>query len=144
MNNPPHEIIIKKSRIDKFIGYTLCTIMFLCGLYMLFTKRDLKGLVLIILCPILFIWHDKEFKEAIILLKISSEGLWTPKHGYKPWHNIQKLRFKYTGGGVGGYRRYLEVYRGDPFNADEVIDISSMNILKYILKRKLKKYVQVE
>jgi hypothetical protein len=144
MPNLNHEIIIKKSKIDKYTGYILCIIMLLFGLYMLFINGQLKGLILILLCTIIFIWHDKESNEGVLLLKISSEGLWTPKHGYKPWHNIQKLKFKYTGGGSSGYRTYLEVYRGDPFNPDEVIDITSMNILKYRLKRELNKFVLVE
>ncbi len=84
----------------------------------------------------------KEFWGRRIFLKISPDGLWTPKHGYKPWSGIKSIRFKYSEKSQPG--RCIEIYKGDPFTPDEVIELGSMNILKFKLKRELKKYTRVD
>jgi hypothetical protein len=142
MSNAIQEIIVRKSLIDKVAGYF--GILFLTVVALLLLIVSKKPGMLLLLAPsiILFFIHDKEFRVRTILLKISPDGLWTPKHGYKPWSNIKSVRVKFAGNRRP--QRYIEVYRGNPFYPDEVIDLGSMNMLPFHLKRELRKYTRVD
>jgi hypothetical protein len=137
------EIIVRKSKLDKIVGYVIILAGFVGGIYILAFRSFWIGLIGILSLIFLLANHNKEYKVRQILLKIAPVGLWTPRHGYRPWKNISKVCFARIYSGKT-YKSYVEIYKGNPFNPDEVIDISSINILKFRLKRELRKYVQVE
>ncbi len=137
------EIVIRKSKADRFLGYACIILVFLWGSYMLFFNSSWKGLIAILLSLILLPIHTRQFKGLPILLKIAHDGLWTPKHGYKPWGSIFKMRFirVYKG---RTYRQHMEIYKHNSLNPDEVIDLTDRNTFIFKIKRELKKYVLVE
>jgi len=141
MPNPTQEIIVKRSVIGKVVGYVFIFFTIALGILLFFAGEIMGTFVFLVGPIILFVFHDEESKIRPILLKISPDGLWTPKHGYKPWSNIKSMRFKYAGNRRP--QRYIEIYRGNPFYPDEVIDLGGMNMLKFRLKRELRKYTQV-
>ena len=139
MASPTAEIVVKKSKSAKYIGYSICIIGFILGIYLLLSKKDWRGIVLIVLCPVLYVWHDKEFKGDSILFTASSFGLWTPKHGHKSWSDIKKIKFRHTGSGKT-YTRYLDIYWSNLFEPDESINLTDINFFTWTLKRKLNRY----
>jgi hypothetical protein len=143
MTNPTDEIIIKKSKVDKYIGYTFCIIAFFAGLYMLLVNKDWRGFIFVLLCPLIYKWHDEEFRGDPIALKISPEGLWTPKHGYKPWATIKRIKFRYVFRGRF-WQTYLDIYRSNLDNPDETLDLKNLNYSKWAIKRRLRKYFNIE
>jgi hypothetical protein len=142
MSNAAQEIIVRKSLVDKIVGYFCALFLFVVALLLLVVSKKPEALLYLLAPIILFFLIKRESDVRPIFLKISPDGLWTPKHGYKPWSNIKNVRVKYAGNRRP--QRYIEVYRGNPLYPDEVIDLGSMNMLPFRLKRELRKYTRVD
>jgi hypothetical protein len=129
------ELLIKKSKSEKFFGYVFTIFSFLLGGYLLIINHDLRGIILVILSPILYYFHKRQYKTDEIIIRINALGIET-QVGFSPWEKVDHVKIKYN----TSNKRILEIYTSTPFDPDQSIDISNINCTPWKLRKHLKKY----
>ena len=136
------EIIIRKSKVTKVIGYQFPILGFIGGIVLCFEQKYLPGFILIVLSPILYYWHHEEFsEEQQILLKITDNELWTLQGGYMSWESIICVKFRYEGRAP---TIFIDIYRSNEVVADEEMRLENINYPVWLLKKILRRYTKVE
>jgi hypothetical protein len=136
--NHTKELVVKKSKSNKVIGYVFPILAFIVGVIILISRNDWRGVILIVMSPFLYYWHNREYQTDEIIIKINALGIWT-RDGFSAWEKVDHVKFKYTKNTVG-WEHVLDIYISNPFNPDQSISLNNINCMTWTLKRHLKRY----